>query len=288
MKINIIKLLLLTTIFLSEFLFGQELKISYGGGSDNGGILFSLSRLDSDGNVITKTDPIFSKARIVKDSLMQYAIASIEITGYQSDKSIDFIDRLWLCLNDKLRTVFHYPIGTMEARGLQDGVSLFSYDRNFDIVGAVDSIGNIILQPEYEYITKNGMLLNGINKTMDESSTVVLQCSIFKQGNTESDYTYDVLIDKKIPILLFIHNEYFCLIDAKRFSWMLKEMEYDNDTRLYLCAVHEMLNINYKTALSYFNQIAKKDSFKHLERNIKRCEELESASAVFNRVMDSN
>lgn len=274
MKINIIKLLLLTTIFLSDFVYGQDLTISYGGKRDHGGILFSLLCLDGEGNVITKTDPIFSKARIVKDSLRQYVVASIEITGYQTDKSIGFIDRIWLCLDDRLRVAFYYPIGTVEACGLDDGVSLFSYDRNFDIVGAVDSIGNIIMQPGYEYITKNSRLLNGINRIVDESSAVVLQCNVFKQGNMEPEYTYDVLIDEKVPVLLSIHNEYLNLIYVKSFSDMLQEIEYDSDTRLYLWGIHEMLNLNYEIALSYFKQIENMDYFKYLENNIKQCKEL--------------
>jgi len=274
MKISTIKLLLLTTIFLSNVVSGQELKISYGGERDNGGILFSLSRLDADGNVILKTDPIFSKAIIIKDSIRQNVIASIEIIGQQPNKCINFIDKLWLFLNDRLRAVFYYPIGTIEACGLKDGVSLFSYDRNFEIVGAVDSIGNIIMQPKYEYITKKGQFLNGINRIMDESSAIVLQCCLFKQGNIEPEYIYDVLLDETVPILLSIHNEYSSLIDAESFSEMLQDIEYDNDTQLYLWGIHKMLNMDFSNALSSFKKIENMASFMGLEDNMRQCKKI--------------
>lgn len=274
MKINTIKLILLTTFFLSNVVSGQELKISYGGERDNGGILFSLSRLDADGNVIIKTDPIFSKARIVKDSLRQNIVASIEIIGHQSNKSIEFIDKLWLCLNDSLRVVFHYPIGTVEACGLKDGVSLFSYDRNFDIVGAVDSIGNIIMQPKYEYIIKNGVFLNGINRIIDDSSAVVMQCCVFKQGDTEPDYTYDIILDETVPIFLTIHNEYSSLIDVKSFLEMLQDIEYNRDTQLYLWGIHQMLNMDFSNALLSFKKIENVASFVGLEDNMRQCKNI--------------
>lgn len=280
MKINIIRLLLMTTILFADVMLGQDIKITYGGESANGGILFSLSRLDVDGRVITKTEAIFSSASIIKDSLRQNIIASIDVVGQNPDKSIKFIDQLWLCLNDGFRVIFYYPIGTKAACGLKDGVSIFSYDRNFDIIGAVDSIGNIIMQPQYEYITNNGILLNGINIIKDESSEIVFQCKVFKRGDSEPDYTYDVIFDKKVPIYVTVHNEYSYLIDTRSFPAMLQDVEYDNDARLYLSGIHEMLNMNYETALSYFNQIANRVSFMYLERNIKVCEELITGMAT--------
>ena len=274
MKIKIIKWLFLSTLLLSDIMSGQEIKVSYAGESASGGILYSLSRLDIGGKVMIETSGIFSSVKIVNLGLRQGVIASIDIVGYKSDKSINCLDQLWLYLNDELRVVFYYPVGTKMVYGLKDGVSLFSYDHNCDIVGAIDSIGHIIMQPKYEYITKNGRYMNGINRRYGESSSVVFECSVFKYGEAEPNYTYDVFFDDKVPIYVTVHNEYSKLIDCKTFSDMLQDIDYHYDVQLYLKGIHEFLNMNYKKALSYFEQIENKDSFRYLSNNIQQCNEL--------------
>lgn len=275
MKIKNIKTLLLMAILLPNIILGQEIKISYDGESSAGGILFSLSSVEDNGEVAIKTDGIFSNARLVNMGPEQGVIASIDIMGYKPDKTINYLDQIWLFLNDELRVVFQYPVGTKSAYGLNDGVTLFSYDRHCNIVGAVDSIGNIIMPPKYEYIIKHGRFLNGINLIYDDSTDdIKFKCRVFKQGSTEPNYTYDVFFDNRVPIYITIHNPYSKLISNKSFSDMLQEMEYDSDTQLYLSGIHELLNLNYTNALLHFNQIDNKDSFKYLRKNINQCLEL--------------
>ena len=55
---------------------------------------------------------------------------------------------------------------------------------------------------------------------------------------------------------------------------MIDALDVDNDSKMYLWGIHEMLNMNYESSLRYFTNIKMHERFRNLSENINLCKEL--------------
>ena len=275
MKINVIKLIVVISFLLPNILLGQDIKVRHKPSLKSDRILFSIYVVDSTGNESVRTDQIFSKVITGNDDTMEkHVIASITIGKYESNNQGYHHDDIWLCLDQGLQILFLYPYGTQYAHPFVDGISLFSFNRTDGFMGAVDLKGNTVLQPKYDYITYTDKFLNGIMQSLYERHVVVFECNIFNREGSEPEYTYQVFLDNNVPIYTTVHNEYSTLVNTDSFNKMINDIETDNDTRIYLLGVHEMLNMNFERALCYFGQVDNPSSFCMLTHNICECKKI--------------
>ncbi len=279
MKINLIKFVPLLCFLLSNNVIGQEINIESKFSRNSGRILFSLSYNSSDGNADVQTDPIFSKAIISEYEGGKYIIASISIDRYISKNDIDIDNDIWLCMYDDFKIKFYYPIGTKQAYPFTKGISLFSIRNIGGGIGAVDFNGNMIIPPDYDFITVNNLYYTGIQAIRQNTSLVAFNCNIFEKKSLEEIYRFQVLFDDELPRSFPIHEEFSELIDNKSFTEMITNETYDNDDRMYLWGIHKMLNLDFERALLYFRQINKKSSFKNLKINMRQCNKLQTKTA---------
>ena len=69
-----------------------------------------------------------------------------------------------------------------------------------------------------------------------------------------------------------VHDRFYNMVNPEAFQKMLDNIQLENDSRMYLWGIHEMLNMNYEKALNRFRQINDTKSFTSLHVNIDQCE----------------
>lgn len=274
----VIKLFFLTIILLPKLVCGQNLRVRYESHRDFGRPLFSLLSSVNDSSFV-ETDGIFSDVQIGDDSGVKHAIASISVDRYHASegsdsyKDYDITNDIWMCLNGNLRIRFYYPVGTRRAFPFCDGISLFSMKYVDGMMGAVDLEGNVIMHPKYDYIVKKGLTINGICDIVSNTD-VVFKCEIFELGSSVPKLHMDVLFDDTIDRESTVHDRFSDLIDSAKFQNMIDALDVDNDSKMYLWGIHEMLNMNYESSLRYFTNIKMHERFRNLSENINLCKEL--------------
>ena len=128
------------------------------------------------------------------------------------------------------------------------------------------------MSPIYDYIITSDAQLNGIHVNKNHENEVVFLCSIYMQD--KRNYEFSVLFEDVLPMSRSIHNEFECLVDPESFHQMLKSVSYNEDELNYLSGVFNMLNLDFKTALTHFNQVKNTSRFEKLVGNIRQCEKL--------------
>lgn len=278
MRINISNWLLLTLIFLPTYVCGQDIRARYDSGRSTGRQLFSALSSTETGYSI-ETDGIFSSLRIGEDAGFKHIIASISIDRYiykkdsDSYKDYDFFNDIWLCLDDNLIIRFYYPVGTLRAFTFSDGISLFSFHNVEGMLGAVNSEGAVVMRPVYNYIAKNDLHLNGICDIV-RGSDVTFKCEVYEFGSLTPEYYFNVIFEDVIDRDSTVHDRFYNMVNPDAFQKMLDNIQLENDSRMYLWGIHEMLNMNYEKALNMFRQINDTKLFTSLHVNIDQCEKL--------------
>lgn len=266
------KILLLISLFVSLGVTAQEIRVSREHKSNTGRGCFSISSYNADKNEEIETEAIFSWVRKGDDNGFKHFIASIPVDKFSKNGEVISFDDVFLCLDHLLNVRFLYPMGTKLALPFQDGISRFALNGVEGQVGVVDSLGNLMIPPVYDYITKSGSQLNGISVNKNNENEVVFQCSVFTQEGKDCEFS--VLFDDGLPMSRAIHNEFECLVEFESFQQMLKCVAYNEDELNYLHGIFNMLNLNFKTALAHFNRIENQSRFKNLRKNNRQCKKL--------------
>lgn len=280
MKSSIINYLIAIFILLPCKLFGQEIKISYGGKSNSGGPLFSISYLDNHNGYKINTDAMFSNAVVCDDAEEKQIIASININLYLQDDLSHIDNEIWLCLNENLTIRFYYPVGTTKVYSFINGASLYSLSGDANKKGVIDSWGNVIVQPRFEYVIGNNTNFNGITILNDDDSTLVLQCEIFKHGKTKPQNKIPIIVDNKVNRLTAVHNELLELMNPESVSDLTEDLGRTNSENLYINGIQKMLDMDYYNALLLFYQIDDSFSFLGLKENIRVCKKMIRKSGI--------
>lgn len=277
MKRNITKLLFVLSIFFSVSIHAQNIRVANSYNQNTGLINFALFIIDENGKVIAKTDAVFSSAKVIDTSTGQNVIAAIPVGRYLSNDEYRFSE-IWLCLDNDLEIKFYYPVGTTYVRTWKDDITLFFTSSIDGHTGAINSNGDVILNPKYTYLTLSGIYINGITELKETYQSIIFHCDVYNKIHITQHYTFNVVFDLNVPIYIkpIAHKTYSPLINTVEFSEMMKEYDsyYDNDAKLYLWGVHMMLNMNYKEALSFFAKIENKSFFHGIEDNIHQCKEI--------------
>lgn len=272
MKIRTIKVIVLLHCLVSISTHAQKIRASRDHKMNSDRICFSVSCYDEDKKSEIETDAIFSWARKGDDNGFKYFVASIPIDKFSEKGEVISYDDVFLCLDQRLNLRFSYPIGTKLVLPFRDGISRFALNEIEGQVGAIDSTGNIVMSPIYDYIITSSAQLNGILVNKNHENEVVFLCSIYMRD--KRNYEFSVLFEDVLPMSRSIHNEFECLVDPESFQQMLKSVSYNEDELNYLSGVFNMLNLNFKTALTYFDQVKNTSRFKKLAGNIRQCKKL--------------
>lgn len=294
------KLIKISLIFilLPECLLGQKIYTSIervNRTTLEDSMFFYISKRDANGNDIIKTEAIFSQCpRIGNDNGFEHVVASIETGEYIPDGKVSYKSTIWLCMNDNLQIMFYYPVQTAFAFPFNDGISLFAvngegihipfegtsgYD-GFGAMGAVDTTGNIIVLPHYDFITKSGSFVNGIRIINNGTKSYTMQCDVTCLNDRSVDYSFVVRFDDKMTRDAAMHSEFAEIVREKDFNQMISHIEYDHDTLMYLKGVHYMLNLNFIDALESFIQVSESSPYESSQYNISQCTELLQLTAV--------
>lgn len=273
MKTNIPLILLLISFVFPINLYGQNINVKYLPAGESGKVLFSISSL-SENNFNVSTDGIFSDVIISEDAGEKHVLASISVDLFSSDGILDATNYIWVCMTEDLTIKFYYPVGTQRVFKFNEGISLFSLHYGWGKLGAIDQNGKVIMNPEYDYISKNGIQLNGICDIRTGTSDVAFKCSVFELGLLTPKYHFNIYFDDIVSRLSTIHNEYDVIINTDSFNEMINQIENDNDARMYLWGIYKMFNLNYESALYYFNRIEDVTRFPTLSCNVSQCVEL--------------
>ena len=222
------------------------------------------------GNDYVRTDRIFyGGIQKGNDNGFEYYIATTGIEKYGSDGS-SYFDPIIVCFDKYLNIKFLYPFGTVLASRFNSGISEFSLNAFGGKVGAVDSIGTVILQPKYDYITISDSTVNGIKVISHNDDEVTFLCNVFSKDSPGEYFEFVVYYKDILPVKAF-HYEFESLIKPEYFLESQAHWKFNDDEKNYIMGMHRMLNMDYRNALIYFKKIDCPDNYIKLKHNMQQC-----------------